>query len=108
MKVKISQPALNSARAALNQEGYTKDFEDFYAAGKALYDWPKTKMLTQTASQAQVDELLASVLEFDIDEAGLKILKKALKHHIDGKKAVTEYHFELFLALGIDPKTSLA
>lgn len=108
MKLSVNQPVINVTRALLNQEGYTKDFADFYLAGKILSEIPPAKFLPPTANAEQQDALLAEVVEFEIDDKSRDIIKKALKHYIDGKKNPTEHHYRLAVALELDPSKSLS
>ena len=106
-KVTVKQPVINVARALLNQEGYVKDFEDFYHAGEALSVWPKMQLLPANVSEADMDKLLATDVDWCVEDRHLAILKKALKHYIDQKKQCSEHHFALMKAFGLNPKSSL-
>lgn len=98
---KFTQPQVNVLRALLGQEGYAKDFGDFYDAGKALSEWPKEKYLPQTANLEQFEALIANTHEFEVDDKAKAIVKKAFYHYISKAGAPTNVHFELMTTLEI-------
>lgn len=108
MKISTTQPVLNVLRSLLNQEGYVKDFADFYEAGKTLSTLPQSKLLGPDATPSDLETLVASKVEFELDDKSLPVIKRAFKHYIDGKKQPSEHHFNLAIVLGIDPKASLS
>jgi len=99
---KFSQPQVNVLRSLLGQEGWAKDFGDFYDAGKALSEWPKEKYLPQTANAEQFDALLKEVHEIDVSDKAKAAVEKALKHYISKAGAPTQTHFEVMQTLGIE------
>lgn len=105
--VTVKQPIVNVMRSLLNQEGYAKDFGDFYAAGKALAEALPESKFVAPGDMAANAEILEMDVTFSLDPETIKIVKKALKHYIDGKKPPTEYHFALMLLLKVDPSKSL-
>jgi len=100
--VKITQPQLNVLRGLLTQDGYAKDFGDFYDAGKALSEWPKDRYLGKDASEKDLLSLFAISHEIEISDKAKGVIRKALGHYIASKKAPTEQHFELMQLLNID------
>lgn len=100
--MKITQPQINVLRGLLTQEGYAKDFGDFYDAGKALSEWPKEKLLFQGASEKDFLALYAMSFEIEVSDKAKSVIRKALGHYISSKKAPTEQHFEIMQLLNID------
>lgn len=101
MKVTLKQPALNVLRSLLNQEGYIKDFGDFYLAGKSLSLWPREKYLHAGATDEDLRHLENTTHELEVSEDARKLVKQALIHYIASKKAPTQLHYEVCTALQI-------
>jgi len=99
--LKFTQPQVNVLRTLLGQEGYAKDFGDFYDAGKALSEWPKEKYLPQTANIEQFEALIAAAHEFEVDDKAKAIVKKAFDHYISKAGAPTDVHFQVLTILEI-------
>jgi len=99
---KFTQPQVNVLRLLLGQEGWAKDFGDFYDAGKALSEWPREKYLPQTAKPEEFVKLLAEEHEFEVSDKAKAALEKALKHYISKAGAPTTEHFQVMQALGIE------
>jgi hypothetical protein len=98
----FTQPQLNVLRGLLSQEGWAKDFGDFYDAGKALSEWPKEKYLPQTANAEQFEALVKETHEIEVTEKTKGVLKKALGAYVAKGGAPTHIHFEVMKILEID------
>lgn len=110
MKVKLSQAAINATRALLSQEGFLRDFGDFYQAGKSLAEVIPFARFVDPNSRTAMQEseaMTKDMIEFEIDEATLKVIRLGFKHYIEAKKPCTEHHFAILSSLGIDPTKSL-
>jgi hypothetical protein len=100
--LKFTQPQVNVLRALLGQEGWAKDFGDFYDAGKALSEWPKDKYLPQSANAEQFEALMKETHDLEVSEKSKAMLEKALKHYVAKAGAPSMTHFEVLQVLGID------
>lgn len=100
--LKFTQPQVNALRSLLGQEGWAKDFGDFYDAGKALSEWPKEKYLPPTARPEEFTKLGEETHEFEVSEKAKAVVGKALKHYIARGAPPTTEHFAVLMALGIE------
>jgi len=99
---KFTQPQVNALRSLLGQEGWAKDFGDFYDAGKALSEWPKEKYLPSTARPEEFARLGETVHEFEVSDKAKGVIEKALRHYIARAAPPTQEHFAIMMALGIE------
>lgn len=101
MKITLKQPAVNALRALLNQEGYVKDFGDFYVAGKSLSEWPKERYLMAGSTDEDLRRLESATHELEVSDEARRVVKLALSHYVGAKKPPTVNHFEICAALDL-------
>lgn len=100
-KVIFTRLEINILRSLLGQEGWAKDFGDFYDAGKALSEWPKDKYIPQNSPLEEFAKLRTETCEFEVSEKAKAVVEKALRHYILGAGSPTDAHFAIVEALGI-------
>lgn len=103
MKHSTTQPVINVARSLLNSEGWVKDFGEFYDAGQALSSWPAISTFAGEPTQAEIEAIKQTTVEWEVSDKARAVIRKALDHYIAGKKSVTDYHFQLCQLLDFKP-----